>query len=213
MSESHPVPPEQVRSVGIILAGGQSSRMHYQDKALLPLGDKRVVDHVQLTLTPQVERVAINANRNLEQYQRLGIPVLTDLFGPNAGPIAGIYTGMLWAKANFANIETLFCCPADVPWFPDNTKALLTQTMRQECVQVTWLCTDGQWQPLFSLWSIDTLGALENALAQNLYSPMALIRSLPNAMITLNNCGKGQFANLNSPEDLENARALLPHRH
>lgn len=201
-----------IRSVGVILAGGQSSRMHHQDKALLRLGEKRVVDYVVDTLAPQVDQLVINANRHVNEYKDLGIPVLTDSYGPEAGPIAGIYAAMVWAKAQFPMIETLMCCPADVPWFPHNTSTLLFEAMQSKGIAVAWLCTDGQRQPLFSLWPIALLTDVGQALDQGVYSPMALIRSLPNTMVTLAHCPEGYFANLNTPEDLRQAQALLLHK-
>lgn len=200
---------QEVQRVGVILAGGQSSRMHYQDKALLTLGEKRVIDHVVETISPQVDRLVINVNAHLEQYQSLGLALLTDAYGANAGPIAGIITAMTWAKDQYPNVKTILCCPADVPWFPSNIAVLLEQALRTDACEVTWLCTDQQWQPLFSLWSIESLDALHAALAAGIYSPMALIQSLPNAMVTLTNCEAGHFANLNTPEDLRMAQDLL----
>ncbi len=196
-------------SAGIILAGGQSSRMQHQDKALLPLGDKRVIDYIVSNLAPQVEPLAINANRNLATYEQLGVPVLTDTFGSDAGPIAGIYTAMAWLKTQHPDTGTVFCCPADVPWFPANTVALLAEAMQANKVPVTWLCTDGQRQPLFSLWSTSLFADIERALNNGVYSPMGLIFSLANAVVTLDHCPEGQFANLNTPEDLQFAQNLL----
>lgn len=200
---------QEVQRVGVILAGGQSSRMHYQNKALLTLGEKRVIDHVVETLKPQVDYLVINANANLDQYQSLEVPLLTDIYGPNAGPIAGIATAMEWAKEQFPNVKTILCCPGDVPWFPDNIAERLEQALRNETCKVAWLCTDKQWQPLFSLWSIDLMDALHTALDDGLYSPMALIKSLPNTMVPLTNCQPGHFANLNTPEDLQKAQDIL----
>ncbi len=196
-------------SACIILAGGQSSRMHYQDKALLSLGEERVIDLILATLSPQVNHVAINANRNIDVYQQLGVPVLPDSHGSDAGPIAGIHAGMHWACEQLSGIDTVFCCPGDVPWFPDNTVALLSAAMQTHNVAVTYLSTDGQWQPLFSLWSTSLLSTIEDSLKQGLYSPMALIHSLPNAVVRLDNNAQGQFANLNTPQDLQFAQKLL----
>ena len=48
--------------LGVILAGGQASRMGGGDKSLLPLAGKRVIDHVLERLRPQVAAMALNAN-------------------------------------------------------------------------------------------------------------------------------------------------------
>ena len=45
--------------LGVILAGGQATRMGGGDKGLLQLGGQSVLGHVIERLTPQVDRVAV----------------------------------------------------------------------------------------------------------------------------------------------------------
>jgi molybdenum cofactor guanylyltransferase len=52
--------PEDV--VGVLLAGGKSSRMGGGDKCLLPLGGQPMLAHVIDRLRPQVSDLVINAN-------------------------------------------------------------------------------------------------------------------------------------------------------
>lgn len=203
---------KKAQNVGVILAGGQASRMHYQDKALLRLGPQRVIDYVIANAKPQVDCLIINANRNLRAYKALGLSVVSDPYGPNAGPLAGILSAMLWAKTHCPAAQYLFCCPADVPWFPKDCSAQLQATLTANDAEVSWLCTDQQWQPLFSLWSMRLLPQLQEALARNLYSPMLLIRSLNNAMHRIDNAPEGYFANLNTPADLERAALIAAKR-
>ena len=53
---------------GLILAGGQGSRMGGIDKGLQLLGGKPMVAHVIARLAPQVDEILVNANRNPERY-------------------------------------------------------------------------------------------------------------------------------------------------
>jgi molybdopterin-guanine dinucleotide biosynthesis protein A len=49
-------------SVGILLAGGKSSRMGGGDKCLLPLAGRPILAHVIERLKPQVAELIISAN-------------------------------------------------------------------------------------------------------------------------------------------------------
>ena len=48
--------------VGILLAGGKSSRMGGGDKCLKKLGDKTILEHVISRSLPQVETLILNVN-------------------------------------------------------------------------------------------------------------------------------------------------------
>ncbi len=197
---------------GVILAGGRSSRMQFENKALLELGGKSLIEHVIEGAKPQVAQLLINANRDLQRFNELDIPVEPDKFGVDAGPLAGIVTGMQYSRKHFPEVKALACFPADVPWFPSDMVAQLAAAMHAESTQVAWLCTAEQWQPLFSLWSLSLENDLLAALGDGLYSPMALIRSLPNSQLNIVDIAPGDFANLNTPEDLAKARTQLQAR-
>jgi len=191
--------------VGVILAGGRGTRMHDSDKPLLTLHDRCLVDHVISRARPQVNNLVISANRNIDQYRQRRFLVLKDEIEGYAGALAGIASAMHWARRQ--DFPLLACFPGDVPLFPDNVVALLHQIMRTEHSEVAWLCTDGQLQPLFSLWSTALYPAVRSALQNQVYSPMQFIRGRKHSLLQLDNCPAGYFDNLNSEEDLERARS------
>jgi molybdopterin-guanine dinucleotide biosynthesis protein A len=63
---------------GLILAGGQGSRMGGVDKGLQVLHGRPLVEHVIERLSPQVATIAVSANRHLERYRRYGLAVFSD---------------------------------------------------------------------------------------------------------------------------------------
>ena len=69
------------RVVGVILAGGRSSRMGGGDKCLLPLGGRPVLASVLARLKPQVSDIIINANGEASRFARFGLPVIADTVG------------------------------------------------------------------------------------------------------------------------------------
>ena len=79
---------------GVILAGGEGRRMGGADKGLQLLDGRPLVHWVLDRLRPQVGRVVISANRNLDRYREFGCPVLSDTLAGFAGPLAGLQAAM-----------------------------------------------------------------------------------------------------------------------
>ena len=79
---------------GIILAGGLGRRMGGIDKGLVSFLGQPMVAHVAQRLSPQVDEILINANREIAQYEALGYSVISDDITGFAGPLAGLQKGM-----------------------------------------------------------------------------------------------------------------------
>ena len=71
MSSSTPV-------VGILLAGGRSSRMGGGDKCLRQLAGRPILAHSIERLRPQVSGMIINANEDVSRFAGFGLPVVSD---------------------------------------------------------------------------------------------------------------------------------------
>ncbi|MBI2510013.1 MAG: molybdenum cofactor guanylyltransferase, partial [Betaproteobacteria bacterium] len=99
--------PGTAKITGVILAGGRGSRMGGVDKGLQMLRGKPMVQWVIERFAPQVAEVLINANQNIEQYQRFGYRVVPDEIGGFAGPLAGLHRGL--SEAAHGLIATVPC--------------------------------------------------------------------------------------------------------
>lgn len=118
MSQIHPIS-------AILLAGGAGRRMGGEDKGLLKLKDKPLVEWVLARIAPQVDEILISANRNLDAYSAFGYPVLPDKTEGYAGPLAGIARGLLDAKH-----ELILSVPCDTPFLPDDLVARLLSALQ-----------------------------------------------------------------------------------
>ena len=113
-------------SVGaVILAGGLARRMGGIDKGLVMLAGKPMVEYTLATLAPEVDTVIINANRNLERYGQLGVPVVTDSLAGHLGPLAG-----LSAAISALDTDYIFMCPCDSPFL----QADLVHELVERCI-------------------------------------------------------------------------------
>ena len=85
--------------IGIILAGGQATRMGGGDKGALTLGTSTLLNHVIARLSPQVDAIALNANGDPERFAPYALPVVADSIEGFAGPLAGVLAGWIGPRA------------------------------------------------------------------------------------------------------------------
>ncbi len=102
--------------LGVILAGGQASRMGGGDKSLLPLAGRRVIDHVLERLRQQVSVIALNANGDPSRFSEFKLPVVADSVSEFPGPLAGVLAGLDWAAEQ--KCDYILTVAADTPFFP-----------------------------------------------------------------------------------------------
>lgn len=135
---------------GLILAGGRGSRMGSIDKGLVPLAGKPMVAHVLERLSPQVQRLLINANQNLDTYAAFGAPVWPDAMPDFAGPLAGLQTGLMHCETPY-----LVTAPCDSPFLPADLVQRLAAALQAEdadlAVAVTGEGETRQPHPVFCL--------------------------------------------------------------
>ena len=153
--------------LGVILAGGQATRMGGGDKGLLTLGRHSLLDHVIDRLSPQVAGVALNANGEPDRFARFGLPVLADSITGYAGPLAGVLAGLDWAAEQ--GVDTIVTAAADTPFFPgDLVPQLLLASEGQENPLVLAATPDPKRgrarHPTFGLWPVCLRNDLRAAL-------------------------------------------------
>ena len=118
-------PSDRDELTGVVLAGGQGTRMGGLDKGLQLLHGVPLAAHVLQRLRPQVAGLLISANRNLDQYRQLGAVVVTDHSTLSQGPLAGLLAAMRAAPTAY-----VLCSPCDVPMVP----LTLAQSLQAACV-------------------------------------------------------------------------------
>src|SRR5919108_2948434 len=78
-------------TAGIILAGGQSRRMG-QDKALMALRGRTLIQRVMDALAPICDELILVTNTP-DPYAHLALRMIPDAF-PGAGSLGGLYSGL-----------------------------------------------------------------------------------------------------------------------
>jgi molybdenum cofactor guanylyltransferase len=144
---------------GVVLAGGQGSRMGGVDKGLQPFRGEPMVAHVLARLRPQVTEILINANRNPEDYARFGHRVIADEIAGFVGPLAGFERGLAHAAH-----DLVLTVPCDSPFLPPDLVARLHAAMAHADAQVAVAKTGEQAHPVFCLMRRGVLASLREFL-------------------------------------------------
>ena len=131
---------------GVVLAGGLGRRMGGVDKGLVDFLGKPLITHVIERLSPQVDEILINANRELDRYAALGYPVIKDDIAGFAGPLAGLHKSMSVAKHAF-----VLTVPCDSPLLPLNLVERLMQGLIKNNADLAVAKTGTQAHPVFCL--------------------------------------------------------------
>lgn len=183
---------------GLILAGGLGTRMGGQDKGLVELGGQPMVGHVLARLAPQVGRVMINANRNVEAYARFGLPVLADRLPGFVGPLAGLDAAL---HTPGADGDWVLTCPCDSPFLPLD---LATRMLAAACAadaDVAMASADGQPEPAFLLAHRRIAPGLAVFLEGGGRQIRRWVGEARHVVVDFSDW-PGAFSNINTPEEL-----------
>lgn len=132
---------------GVVLAGGRATRWDGRDKGLIQVSGRPMISHVLDALAPQVERIVINANRNLDEYRAFGLPVVTDASRDFLGPLAGIASGLAAARTEWVAIA-----PCDSPLLAaDCVERLASACKDDERTDIAVAHDGDRIQPVFAL--------------------------------------------------------------
>ncbi len=192
------------RIPAVILAGGLSRRMGGGDKGLLPFGEGTLLSAVLARVAPQAGPVALNANGDPSRFAALGVPVLPDPVEGRPGPLAGLLAAMDWA-ASLGAPEVL-TVPGDAPFLPRD----LVQRLRAAGAPAVG-ASAGRLHPVVGLWPVTLRTGLRADLAAGLrrVEAFATDRGATPVFFEPEPGGPDPFLNLNTPEDLAEARRWL----
>ncbi|MBI6629306.1 molybdenum cofactor guanylyltransferase MobA [Pontibaca salina] len=198
--------------LGVILAGGQARRMGGGDKGRLRIGGRTLLAHVIDRLTPQVAGLALNANGDPSRFADLGLPVLADSIDGFVGPLAGVLAGLDWAAEQ--GTDSIVTAAADTPFFPCDLVPRLQLAGEGMTHPLVLAATPdperGQARhPTFGLWPVALRDDLRAALGDGLRK-VVLWTDRHNGQLAQFPVDRfDPFFNVNTPEDLARAEALL----
>lgn len=192
---------------GLILAGGRARRMGGDDKGLLSLNGRPMVEHVLRALRPQVREILINANRNLQAYAAFDCRVLSDTETGYLGPLAGMLSGMLAALTPF-----LVSAPCDSPLVPPDLVARLHGGLTAANARIAVAHDGERLQPVFALLDVTLRDDLQAFLASGERKIDRWFARHACAQVDFSDQLQA-FRNVNTPEDRQALEGLLREQH
>lgn len=183
-----------------LLAGGRSSRFG-SDKARALLGGEALILAQARCLMPYAAPLQVVA-REPGQYADLGLPTLADR-EPDRGPLGGLLTAL--ADCRQRGHDWLLLASCDVAGVrPEQIESLLAAP-RQGLLALAWKADF--WEPLWALYHVDLLPAVEARLARGEGALWRLLEAVPARALSPSGPA---WIQINRPIDLERAHRLLP---
>jgi molybdopterin-guanine dinucleotide biosynthesis protein A len=190
--------------LGLLLAGGRSTRMR-ADKAALPYGGRRQLERAMALLDPHVARayVSVRADQSADPL-RARFPQIADTH-ENLGPIAGL----LAAQARHPEAAWLVLA-CDLPLLDEVTLAHLVRSRAPERVATAYRSShDGLPEPLCAIWEPRSAAPLAGYVASGRQCPRRFLLGADTHLIEEPN--PGALDNINTPEEYRGVMsALLP---
>lgn len=194
---------------GIILAGGQARRMGGGDKALLPLHGVTLLDLVIERLRPQVSHLALSANGAPERFSRFELPVIADVIDGQLGPLAGILSGLEWARNQ--GLDWIATVATDTPLFPQDLVQHLAAAIDSRD-DVAIATSNGQDHPTCGLWSTRLIDVIRNSLEHEQRGLWRFATAHGAVAVDWPVRPVDPFININTPDDLQRLEEILKRR-
>jgi molybdopterin-guanine dinucleotide biosynthesis protein A len=196
-----------VLPAGVILAGGRSSRMAGQSKALLDLNGSPLLQHVIQRMLPQVSSLLLSVERENAQLRSCGLPQVADIRQGNQGPLGGLLAAM---EALPQGSDCLLLVPCDAPFLPLDLGQRLAQERALHDRAACMVRYENELQPTFSLWHRRLLPDLRHAvLDDGLAGFKQFLDRIDLAILDWESAQVSPFFNINTPADLARASLLL----
>ena len=180
--------------IGVILAGGRSSRMGGRDKTLTAICGETMLARAVRQIKPQTRKLILNTNADPKQFATFGLPTLADHLSGLPGPMAGIHAALV------ENPQTqVLTVAVDIPYFPPDLVQRLHAGLGNHACAYAF---NGQHHALAILWAPESDGLVEAYLASGERSLKGFLAEHGHAVLFDRPDDAGLFDNLNTPEDL-----------
>lgn|SRR5699024_7935097 len=149
------------RTIGILLAGGRSSR-YGTEKAFADVEGTSFYEASYYVLESVCDEVIIVTRKDLMHQFPPNYQVITDIDKyVGCGPLAGIYSAMMYKEA-----ENYIVLPCDVPLISQD---IMQKLINNHKTDITVVEADGRIQSLISVWSDHTKENIAQALEKKQY--------------------------------------------
>ena len=194
--------------LAVVLAGGKSKRFG-RDKSQVKLGNKILIDYILSEIIDLYKDILIVANEPIRFLNSDKISLTKDI-KKDLGPLGGVFTAMKWARDNKKEYKWISTFPIDTPFFKKDHLSKFYQDISLEKSNLFFMKSKNTRHNIFGLWSLELFEKLELALVKGDRKVELWANEIGVKTIDFEHeNNKDPFFNINTEEDLENAKNIL----
>ena len=194
--------------IAAILAGGKSRRFGV-DKSTTKLGDKTLIEHTISKIEKKFSEILIISNNQEIKVDKKNVFVLKDCIQGQLGPLIGVLSAMKWVETNNKKYDWVATFPCDTPFFDISIIDEIKRFSKKNNKKLYFLKSGEKRHNIFGLWSIQLKEVLEEDINNNFRKVEEWANKIGLETININNKKFDSFLNINTQEDLEEAKKNL----
>ena len=191
--------------LGVVLAGGKSKRFG-SDKASAKFGDKSLIEHTITKIENNFTEILIVSNDDKNVFKKNNIFFTKDIIDGYLGPLVGVLSAMDWIQKNNKNYKWIATFPCDTPLFDQSVINKIKSRINQTNKKLCFLKNNNKRHNIFGLWSLE----LKDTLLKDIENGFRKVEDWANKIgceiIEINSENDYNFLNINTKEDLEEAK-------
>jgi molybdopterin-guanine dinucleotide biosynthesis protein A len=190
----------------VILSGGLNTRFNGQNKALIRVGQKRILDRLYDVFSDLFDEIILVTNDPM-QFVEWDLTIVTDLF-PVRSSLTGIHAGLFYMKNPFA-----FFSGCDTPFLKKDLIEVLLENIDKN-KDIIMPETSAGMEPLCAIYSKRCLNAAEHHIKQNKFKIQRALgnhrlKKIPETVLRSKDPELISFFNINTPQDLTRAEEMI----
>ena len=190
----------------MILAGGKSRRMNFNDKSLQKIKKYSLIDRVIVRAKKQVDYLLINSNSDHIKNNYNEYIVIKDTIKGNLGPLAGVLSGLEWIKKKDNEINWLITFPVDSPFFPTDLVDIFLSHVNEE--QIIVAESNSRIHPVFAMWNKNLIPYLKETLNNRNLKIDEFTKNFKMKVVKFPFIDYDPFFNINNQDDLIKAKKI-----
>ena len=194
--------------IAAILAGGKSRRFGV-DKSTTKLGDKTLIEHTISKIEKKFSEILIISNNQEIKVDKKNVFVLKDCIQGQLGPLVGVLSAMKWVETNNKKYDWVATFPCDTPFFDISMIDEVKRISKKNNKKLYFLKSGEKRHNIFGLWSIQLKDILEKDINNNFRKVEEWADKIGLETININHGKFDSFLNINTKEDLEEAKKNL----
>ena len=152
----------------------------------------------------------LNTNSDPAKFESYGLPVVSDAVEGFAGPLAGVLTGLEWARENTPECDWVASFACDAPFAPVDLVVRLASAIEAAGADMACATSAGRDHPVFALWPVRLAAELRASIVdEGLRKVDIWTARYTLARAEFDTTGCDPFFNINRPEDLDAAADMV----